>query len=357
MRPPALDSASDSEVYCDELDFAVVNALQIDPRAPWNLVAKALQVDPATVARRWERLATRGIAWVTGYAPPGAHFSGLVEITCGPTQAAQVAEQLSTDPHASTVVHVTGEADLLVSVMTRDFFSFTRYVVERLNQMPGVVSTRSHPFAHSYREGSRWRLDGLDPGQRTILGRKSSSSHPPPFPGGSTESMPMGDERPIVLALAEDGRRSVTELADSLGVSPNTARRRLHRLLDSGRIVLRCELAHTLTSWPVIAVFWAHVPSEAAGMLAHQVARMRQVRICATTASGPGNLVFTVGLRSVEGIQDMEGSLAREMPAVKVLERSLVMRPVKLAGSLLDVNGCRTRSVAMDIHRDPVPGP
>jgi hypothetical protein len=39
----------------DELDLALVNALQISPRAPWTEVATALEVDAATVARRWQQ--------------------------------------------------------------------------------------------------------------------------------------------------------------------------------------------------------------------------------------------------------------------------------------------------------------
>lgn len=46
-----------------ELDLALVNALQISPRAPWTELAKALDIDAATVARRWERLRTAGHAW------------------------------------------------------------------------------------------------------------------------------------------------------------------------------------------------------------------------------------------------------------------------------------------------------
>ena len=58
------DSAKD----VDELDLAVVNCLQLSPRASWTLVGEALDVDPVTVARRWQRLSSAGIAWVSGRA-------------------------------------------------------------------------------------------------------------------------------------------------------------------------------------------------------------------------------------------------------------------------------------------------
>ncbi|MFJ8440171.1 AsnC family protein [Kitasatospora griseola] len=51
----------------DELDLALVDALRVDPRAPWSRLAAPLGVDPATLSRRWARLTADGDAWVTCY--------------------------------------------------------------------------------------------------------------------------------------------------------------------------------------------------------------------------------------------------------------------------------------------------
>ena len=44
--------SQDSATHVDELDLAIVNCLQLQPRASWTLVGSALGVDPVTVARR-----------------------------------------------------------------------------------------------------------------------------------------------------------------------------------------------------------------------------------------------------------------------------------------------------------------
>ncbi|MDH6109724.1 DNA-binding Lrp family transcriptional regulator [Kitasatospora sp. MAP12-15] len=49
-----------------EDDLALINALQLRPRASWTVLGAALGVDPVTVARRWNRLARRGEAWGGG---------------------------------------------------------------------------------------------------------------------------------------------------------------------------------------------------------------------------------------------------------------------------------------------------
>ncbi|MDH6576360.1 NAD kinase [Kitasatospora sp. MAP5-34] len=53
------------EAAVDELDLALVNALQLQPRAPWSLLGQTLGISPVTAARRWRRLSEAGIAWVT----------------------------------------------------------------------------------------------------------------------------------------------------------------------------------------------------------------------------------------------------------------------------------------------------
>jgi len=43
-------------VVLSEIDLQLLHALQINPRAPWNIIGLVLGVSPATAARRWERL-------------------------------------------------------------------------------------------------------------------------------------------------------------------------------------------------------------------------------------------------------------------------------------------------------------
>lgn len=152
-----------------ELDLALVNALQINPRAPWSELAKPLGVDAATVARRWERLRAAGHAWVTAYPRDEAGMASIIEVDCAPGQDTAVAAALSADPQAVTVEHTSGGRDLLVTVLATDFAALSRYVVDRLGDVPGVTSTRAHPATRVYTEGSRWRLRSLSRPQRDAL--------------------------------------------------------------------------------------------------------------------------------------------------------------------------------------------
>lgn len=55
----------DSKTALDELDRSILHALQISPRASGTEVGRALDVDGATVGRRWDRLHSTGKAWTT----------------------------------------------------------------------------------------------------------------------------------------------------------------------------------------------------------------------------------------------------------------------------------------------------
>lgn len=327
----------------DNLDLQLVHALQINPRAPFVTVARALQVDAVTVARRWERLVTDNISWVTGYPNAAAYFFGYVEVSCHVAQAEQVADRLAEDVHAVSIAHITGDMDLLVVVVTQDYITFARYITERIHRIPGVIRSRSHPFAHSYVEGSAWRLDALSSDQIRIM-RKTTI---PSMPGQKI----VDDERPIVLALAGDGRLALTDLARRTGVSVNTARRRLQRLVTARKVLLRCEIAHTYSGWPLTVIFWARADANRVTNVAELLIKLRPVRICAVTATGHSTLVFTVSLRSVDGILKFHQYLADTIPDLLITDRALVLRHVKLAGSVLDETSRRVGTVPMDITR------
>jgi hypothetical protein len=66
----------------DELDFALIDALQIAPRASWKLNADVLGLNPVTDARRWERLNSGSM---------GRHGNGRRSAMCAGLRAVDLA--------------------------------------------------------------------------------------------------------------------------------------------------------------------------------------------------------------------------------------------------------------------------
>lgn len=333
----------------DELDLALVNALQIAPRASWRLIGDVLEVDPVTVARHWERLSREGLAWVTAYGSSSLMRSmsfALVAVTCTADRVWSVAEALLDDPHAVTIAHTVGTCDLLVAVWTPDLPTHSRYLLGRLNRLPGVITCRTSVASDMFIEGSRWRLHALAPAQRARLA--------PANAGGHGRDNLRSEDRRLVVALSTDGRASYKDLAALTGASASTVRRRLDRLVGSRALALRCEVARSVSGQPVSATFWIKVTGLDLRDAAARLAQLPQARMCAAMVGG-GDLALTVWVRSVEDLQPLEMEIRHHIPGVAVTERTLTLRHLKLMGRVLRDDGRAERVVPLDIWRDPAP--
>ena len=177
----------------DEADLALVETLQVAPRAPWATVAHALGSTPATVARRWRRLSDAGLAWVTG--APGvriwdAQCLAYAAVHCEPGRRLEVAATLAADPQALSVEVTAGAADLLVTVAAADLAGLSRYLLERLDRVPGITATHTRIATRVWAEGSGWRLGVL--GAEEIAALRPRSPRPDragTVPGGPAVSV------------------------------------------------------------------------------------------------------------------------------------------------------------------------
>src|SRR5262245_37291557 len=116
-------------VALSELDLALVNALQIQPRASWTTLGEVLGVDPATVARRWARLEASGTAWITCLPMLGDQGRvAYVEIDTAPAAHGAVAAALRSDAQVLTVEHTTGPRDIIATVVAPTLGSLSRYL-------------------------------------------------------------------------------------------------------------------------------------------------------------------------------------------------------------------------------------
>ncbi len=338
----------------DELDLQIVHALQVSPRAPWSLLASVTGADRATVMRRWRRLEEAGAAWITCYPVLSPeHTFTVMELSCVPGRTLQVAARLAADPHAVSVMACSGSSDLEVDVMTRDHRSQSRYVLERLAAVEGIRKVRTHQAAAYYHEASRWRLGLLDAAAERRLAVHASPSAKIGQTAANDPGTPLTEaQRDIVRALASAPRMPTADLAACLGVSRATAHRRLTELLAT-QPVMRCELAQSLTPWPLSATFFLRCPADKVDVTAQTLSRLRDVRAVLATV-GDRNLCFTAWVPSISHVFRLESQLVTHLPHVQVTERSFVTRPVKLMGQLLDENGWRTGTVPIDMRRDPL---
>ncbi|MBQ6642746.1 MAG: Lrp/AsnC family transcriptional regulator [Saccharopolyspora sp.] len=324
----------------DEQDLSLLHALQIAPRVSWADAARVLGSTATTLAARWERLRSSGTAWVTAHA--GGKLStvtlAFVELDVAPQRRSEVIGALCRDPRAATIDETASGRDLIITVLTPDHDSLTRFALDELPRIPGVQRVDTHLATKVHAEGSRWRLDALDPAQRSELQAAA------PRTDGFT-SLPE-HYWPLVEALIHDGRRSAADIARVLDRNPATVRRQVGRLLASEQLSFRCDVAQVRSQWPMSCIFLAELPAAELDRTVRSLRTLAELRLCVSTV-GKANLLFQLWARSPADLRRLELLLAEKLPRLSINERVLVLRVAKRMGWLLDESGRCTGEVVV----------
>ncbi|MCM2393588.1 Lrp/AsnC family transcriptional regulator [Streptomyces albipurpureus] len=331
----------------DELDLALIHALQLDPRAPWSRVGTALGVDAVTAARRWSRLAEAGIAWVTAHPVGLLQTAAFIEVDCEAGEVLATAATLARWPHVVSIEHTSGAHDLLLTVATPGLNALSRYLRDGIGTVAGVRATRTQLVTRAYALGGDWRLGALDARQLEQMGS------PVQISTGTVRPLPEVERR-LLRLLCHDGRASLTELAVGLGCGLSTVRRRLRSMIADRALVLRCDVAQPLSGWPVCLTLSAQSPADQLVAIANGLATLPETRSCAITTGGSTNVVHSTWLRSLHDAHRLELLLAERYPALRITDRAVTLGHVKRTGRLLDDEGRSIGIVPMDVWTDPV---
>lgn len=130
----------------DKLDRALLLELLERPRAGLREYARVLNIARGTVAARLLRLQEAGV--ITDLAPQvstralGYTVSAFVQLDLAQGRLDSVVSALIDIPQVIEAHTVTGEGDLLCSVVARDTVELEQ-VIQRVISVPGVVRTRS----------------------------------------------------------------------------------------------------------------------------------------------------------------------------------------------------------------------
>jgi Lrp/AsnC family transcriptional regulator for asnA, asnC and gidA len=140
----------------DDLDRAIIEALQENGRESFRRIAARLDVSEGTIRARYARLNQDGILQVVAVTNPlGLGFDqALVGIkTSGPPSI--VADEISRWHEADYVIVVAGRFDLVVEVVTSDRQELLE-LTNRIRMLDGVVSTESFFYLEMWKQLYDW---------------------------------------------------------------------------------------------------------------------------------------------------------------------------------------------------------
>lgn len=321
-----------------ELDLEIINALQIDPRVDWSRVGEVLDLSGPTVARRWNALAEQGLAWVTpapGHRYLSAGWSAFIQLSSVPSEHEALIRRLCEEPAFATVSMVSGHHDLFVDCFASNHDDLMAIVTGALADLPGVTRREVVFVTQLYRQASEWRSGTLEPARARLM-EKAALPSPPGFAPDRLDAA-------LLEALSRNGRASWAELGAACAVSPQTARRRVERILASGYMTMRCDTSVAVQQGLREVNLVLNVPATHVDDIGRYFAGLPSCRL-SVQVLGPQNLVVTLWVRDYLEVQGHERELAVRAPGSTVISRQAVVRTYKRLGHLLDESG-RSRGV------------
>ncbi|MFE4081016.1 Lrp/AsnC family transcriptional regulator [Paenarthrobacter sp. YIM B13468] len=303
-------------------------------------MAKILGGTPVSVAARWHRLSRAGSAWITAYPAmkPRNVLLCYIELDCAPGTKPSVQAQLLREPRVVTVEESARGRDLLLTVMCPDLDEVTKFALDDLPAIPGVLRPRTHFVTKLHSEGNNWRLDALSPEQRRrceSLARTSGAEQVTQLPG---------DAWPLIQELAKDGRATAADLARATGRNTATVRRQLSKIIGSGALSFRCELAQGRSRWPVTCTFLARIPPADLDRTIAALKTLPEMRVCVST-TGSTNMLFSVWMSSIEDLHQVERRFGTHLPWLEIIDSAVTLRNPKRMGWILNSDGSSTGQV------------
>lgn len=354
----------------DEIDLQLVHLLQIAPRVTWRDAATIVPRSATALAARWAKLAEDGIVWLSatrdlaGERRPGA----LVDIDVELAQREAVISRLLADPGVVGLNEGAVVGRLHVTLFADSEGDLATALLDEVPQVPGVLRARARPLVRVHVEGGSWRLDALDATQRRDAAALAGVLREPQHmevggaqptesrgaqhtEGGGAQHAEVGGGRQasagaereslrdrVLEQLLADPRASAEEIARAIGAPAATVRRHLRAVLSSGAVRIRCESVLDSAGWPLECSWLLRVPARRIPSLANELAREREVRLCAELHDR-ANLAVTAVHRTRAAAAAFEARLLELEPSAELVEVLTHLRTRKRMGRELDARG------------------
>ncbi|WP_211770906.1 Lrp/AsnC family transcriptional regulator [Kutzneria sp. CA-103260] len=312
-------------VVLDDVDRGLLQALVVDGRASFARIGEVLGVSDRTVARRYARMLESDLVRLVGDVDPvrigGAEW--VVRVQCKQGAAADVAQALARRDDTRWVNLVSGGTEICASLRSWSATERDELLLHRLQRTAPVLSVTAHNVMHVF-GGGRQGLDGpgsLGPEQIAALA---------PVHGEPAEALTDAD-RPLLRALAEDGRAPYPVLAAATGWSQSRVARRLDALRAAGLLWFDVDVDTELLGYHAEARLWASVSPADLVTTGATIAAHPEVAFCAAT-TGPTNLLVAVVCRDSRDLYRYLTDRLSALPQIHTIETAPIIRTVKRAG-------------------------
>ncbi len=275
----------------DDLDAQILHALQLAPRVSFRRIAAVVGASEQTVARRYHRLRREGVVrvvgldnrWVDGEA------SWVCRMRSAPDRIPQLADALVRRPDVSHANVLAGWTDLVCVVRAPLGDSREDVLLQLLPRTSSVIDISIDLLLHSFGHpaSAAWTGYGCrlsDQQAEQILVERTDPA------GSDRRYLPTVEDRPLLEALAEDGRAPQAKLAARTGWSLAKVGRRIAALEASGALLYDVDVLPERLGHQLSTMLWLNVAPKDLHRVGERIAAHDHIAFAGAT-SGSKNLM------------------------------------------------------------------
>jgi DNA-binding Lrp family transcriptional regulator len=277
----------------DVLDRRIIQALYLDPRAPFSRLSEVLGPSEQTIARRYRRLFDARVVRVVGQLDSQrlGRSDWVVRIRCAPGSAPAVATRLAQHPDTAWVQLTSGGTEIVSTIHSRDREQPTPLLLSQLSVGRHVVALEAYCLLHLFATGASHPPDSNDLCQNEIDRLLSPA---PARTSLERSTVTLQDtDWPLVQALADDGRAPYRQLAVRTHWHESTVRRRVEELTASGVLFFDVDLDSDAVGIHSRALLWMSVVPAKLAHVGQALASRPEIPFVAAT-TGSTNLIAAV---------------------------------------------------------------
>lgn len=318
--------------HLDGLDRRILGALQLDGRASWQTIGRAVGTSESTAQRRYNALVASGAARVIGVIDVlrcGLGIPVLIRANTAPGKAADVADRLAARPEARFVALLTGGADAVAELVVPDHAALTQMLTQGLPDLEDITRTETLTVMRTFTSAHDWDPHMLEPDATTLL--RPRPVHP--FEDQIWEQPPdqLDDlELAIAATLGEDGRAPLRQVATQVGTSESTAGRRIESMVARGCLRFRTVVEPILLGFTVEFMLWVDVAPADLEQAGRQLAAHPATKYLSAT-TGRFNLCAQVSLRHFSDLYPFTTDVIGALPGVRRAETTMQLDSLKRA--------------------------
>ncbi|MFG1605035.1 Lrp/AsnC family transcriptional regulator [Actinoplanes sp. NPDC049265] len=313
-------------VTLDEVDRGMLQALHLDARVPFARIGEVLGVSDRTVARRYGRLRQARVINLVGMVDAsrlgGAEW--VVRMQCRTGAAEAVAEALARRDDTRWVTLLSGGTEISANLRSWSVAERDELILRRVQRTASVVSVSAHSVLNVF-TGGQHAFEGPGP-----LTDAQVAALRPAYDEKTGTTDLAGTDRPLLEALAADGRASHAALATATGWSESTVARRVYALRAAGLLRFDVDVNPAALGHRAEARLWASVPPAHLAATGAAVAGHPEVTFCAAT-TGPANLLMSVVCRDSRDLYRYLTDRLGALPAITQVQTAPVIRVLKRA--------------------------